>query len=148
MILMLSEKRAKACIYCELDKICYERLQNIQETLLHSFFRNSSKSHEFEKRWKKCQNSWRFCAKSFFSLVRQNFSSHLRRCLMKQTNLPHPNKTQKLDKYSLTLPPLLQLPWLLEYLHPIQLALKVTRNLQLVHHSHFRLISPSHHCYN
>ena len=96
---MVSEKRAKTCIYCELDKICYERLQNIQETLLHSFFRNSSKSHEFEKRWKKCQNSWRFCAKSFFSLVRQNFSSHLRRCLMKQTNLPHPNKTQKLDKY-------------------------------------------------
>ena len=95
---MLSEKRAKTCIYCELDKICYECLQNIQETLLHSFFRNSSKSHEFEKRWKKCQNSWRFCAKSFFSLVRQNFSSHLRRCLMKQTNLPHPNKTQKLDK--------------------------------------------------
>ena len=39
-----------------------------------------------------------FAQNLFFSLVRQNFSSHLRRCLMKQTNLPHPNKTQKLDK--------------------------------------------------
>ena len=35
--------------------------------------------------------------KIFFSLVRQKFSSHLRRCLMKQTNLPHLIKTQKLD---------------------------------------------------
>ena len=73
---MVSEKRAKTCIYWKLGKICYERLQNIRGLLLHSFFRNSSKSHESENTRIFFQKSARIWVNFFASLVMQNFLPH------------------------------------------------------------------------
>ena len=115
---MLSEKRAKTCIYWKLGKICYERLQKYKNSFWTPFFRNSSKSHEYENTRIFFQKSARIWVNFFASLVMQNFLPHTWGDVWWNKRICHTQlKPRSWTKYISTLISDLQFPHTISCLH-------------------------------
>ena len=95
---ILLAKRAKDEILRELRIACNSNLRIQARSDLIQYSGIPTKVSTLRTIGKSGQNSRDFCQKSFFSLVRKIFPHTWGDVCSKQTNLPHPKKTQKLDK--------------------------------------------------